>query len=610
MMASFMDRRTWVQLIGVLAAARPALTQQRGAVGATGAMGAADDAGRGRGQGGRGQVPMRVSKDQVVGALKLMGLEFTDPELEMMLPGVNRALGSYEGLRGVDIGYGVEPAFHFSPGLPDRTPIKGPQRFETTIPRVAAAKGKAPARAPKAPTDLEEVAFWPVTRIAPLIHSRAVSSTELTKMYIARMKMYSPKLLCLITLTEDLALERAGEADQQIRQGKYRGPLHGIPYGVKDLFDSKGILTTWGAEPFQSRVPDEDATCVDRLNKAGAVLIAKLSMGALAQGDLWFQGRTNNPWNLARGSSGSSAGSASATSAGLVGFSLGTETLGSIVSPSTECGTVGLRPTYGRVSRKGAMALSWTMDKIGPICRGVEDCAIVLHAIYGPDGHDRSVGADPFHWEPRKPLRSLKVGVMQSLFDRIGAGRGGFGGGGRGPDPSAVSELKKVYDQALADLKKAGVNMTPVEYDEGPANQLRFLLEAEGAAAFDDITRDGQVRTLKGQGAGDWPNSFRTSRLIPAVEYIRAQRGRTLVVERFEKFMADWDVIVIPSTALLTTTNLTGNPQVVLKCGFINGLPRSIGFLGKVYDEGSPLRVALAYEQVTEWHKKNPVLSA
>ena len=577
-MTRFMDRRTWVQLMGVLAAAQPAVSQQ----------------------GGRGQAPMRVTKDQVVGALKLIGLEFNDAELDMMLPRVNQALGSYEALRKIEIGYDVEPAFHFSPGLPDRTPIKGPQRFEFSGARLA---GRAPA-------NLEDVAFWPVTELAPLLRSRAVSSTDLTKMYIARMKMYSPKLLCLITLTEDLALERAGAADKEIRQGKYRGPLHGIPFGVKDLFDTKGILTTWGAEPFEKRVPDADATCVDRLNKAGAVLMAKLSMGALAQGDLWFEGRTKNPWNLERGSSGSSAGSASATSAGLVGFALGTETLGSIVSPSTECGTVGLRPTYGRVSRKGAMALSWTMDKIGPICRGVEDCALVLNAIYGPDGHDRSVGADPLNWEPRKPLSSLKVGVMQSLFDRIGAGRGGGGGGGgRGGDPNAMAELKAVYAKALEDLKRAGVNMTPVEYDEGQL-PMRFLLEAEGAEAFDDITRDGQVRTLKGQGAGDWPNTFRTARLIPAVEYIRAQRARTQVIERFEKFMADWDVVVIPSTALLTTTNLTGNPQVVLKCGFTGGLPRSIGFLGKIYDEGAPLRVALAYEQATEWHKKNPTLTA
>ncbi len=419
-------------------------------------------------------------------------------------------------------------------------------------------------------------------------------------MYLARMKKYGPQLLSLITLTEDLALEQAAAADKEIRAGRYRGPLHGIPYGVKDLFDTKGILTTWGAEPFAKRVADENATVVDRLTKAGAVLIAKLSMGALAQGDLWFQGRTKNPWNLEQGSSGSSAGSASSTAAGLVGFSLGTETLGSIVSPSTQCGTAGLRPTYGRVSRHGAMALSWTMDKIGPICRGVEDLAIVLNAIYGPDGHDRTVGADPFHWEPRRPLTAMKIGVLQSAFDRV------------------QGDNKKIYDQALADLKRAGVDMKPVEYTEdGPT--IRFLLEAEAAAAFDDITRDGQVRTLRGQNQGDWPNTFRTARLVPAVEYIRAQRARTLLVGKFEKFMADWDVVVIPSQALLTTTNLTGNPQVVVKCGFgeatqQNGAkvpsPRTISFLGRIYEEGSPLRVALAYEQATEWHTRHPKLES
>lgn len=543
---------------------------------------------------------MRINKDQLKGALVLLGLEFEEPELDMMLPSVNRALVSYESLRKVDIPYDTEPSFAFHPGLPDRKPIKGPQRFSTTL---------ATAAAVKAPSNLEDVAYWPVTRLSLLLRSRAVSSTDLTKMYIARMKKYSPKLLCLITLTEDLALEHAAKADQEIKAGKYRGPLHGIPFGVKDLFDTKGILTTWGAEPFLKRVPEYDATCVERLHNAGAVLMAKLSMGALAQGDLWFQGRTKNPWSWNEkngdydaGSSGSSAGSASATSAGLVGFSLGTETLGSIVSPSGVCGTAGLRPTYGRVSRHGAMALSWTMDKIGPICRGVEDLAIVLNAIYGPDGHDRSVGADPFHFEARKPLSSLKVGVYQKGFDATQ----GFGRG----NPQAAEERKKLYAQALDDLKKAGVSMTPVDYDEGFTG-LRFLLEAEGAAAFDDITRDGQVRTLKGQTANDWPNSFRSSRLIPAVEYIRAQRARTLLVERFEKFMADWDVIVIPPGSFLTTTNLTGNPEVVAKCGFVkqqngNLQPLTIGFLGKIYDEGSPLRVALAYEQATDWHTKHP----
>jgi Asp-tRNA(Asn)/Glu-tRNA(Gln) amidotransferase A subunit family amidase len=569
-MVQFMDRRTWFQLLSVLAAARPGLSQPPAG---------------GRGQGSQ-QQPMRITKDQLKGALVLLGLEFEDAELDMMLRRVNSSLFSYESLRKADIPYDTEPAFTFRPGLPGRQPLPGPQRFETTIPKSSAAK---------APSDLEELAWWPVTQLAPLLRSRAVSSTDLTKMYLGRMKKYAPKLLCLITLTEELALERAAQADAEIKAGHYKGPLHGIPFGVKDLFDTKGIPTTWGAEPFMKRVPGYDATVVERLHKAGAVLMAKLSMGALAQGDLWFGGRTQSPWSwdekaqaYTRGSSGSSAGSAAATAAGLVGFALGTETLGSIVSPSIACGTTGLRPTYGRISRYGAMALSWTMDKIGPICRGVEDCALVLNTVYGPDGHDRSVGADPLHWEPRKPLKSLKVGVYQKGFDAV-----------RSEDD------KKVYAQALEDLQKAGVTLTPVDYTEEQL-AMRFLLEAEGAAAFDDITRSGEVRSLKGQGAGDWPNTFRASRLIPAVEYIRAQRARTLLVEKFEKFMADWDAVVIPPQAFLTTTNLTGNPQVVMKCGFVNGVPRSIGFVGRIYEEGSPLRVALAYEQATEWHKKNP----
>jgi len=572
-----MDRRTWFQLIGILSLARPAYSQQR-------------PVGDGRGQ--QPQQPMRVTKDQVAAALKLLGLEFQDSEMESMLRGVNQALGNYESLRKLDIPLDTEPAFCFHPGLPGRQPIKGPQRFETTIPKSGAAK--APSKlAPSnlAPSNLEDLAFWRVTELAPLIRSRAVSSTDLTKMYIERMKKYSPKLLCLITSTEDLAMDQAALADREIKSGHYRGPLHGIPFGLKDLFDTKGIPTTWGAEPYQNRVPDRDATVVERLRNAGAVLIAKLSMGALAQGGLWFKGMTKTPWNTEQTSSGSSAGSASSTAAGLVGFSLGTETLGSIVSPSQACGTVGLRPTYGRISRYGAMALSWTMDKIGPICRGVEDCAIVLNAVHGPDGRDRTVGADPFHWEPRRPLKSMKIGILQKDFDR------------------ASGDQKKVYDQALEDLKKAGATMTPCEFQED-INMIRFLLTAEAGAAFDDITRDGRVRDLRGQGPGDWPNTFRASRLIPAVEYIRAQRGRTMLIEKFEKFMADWDAIVMPPNSLLTTTNLTGNPQVVMKCGFVNGLPRSISFLGKIYDEGSPLRVALAYEQVTEWHKKNPTLVA
>ena len=578
-----------MRLTSVLAAAGLPVEPQEQPPG-RGAAGTTPPGGRG-GRGGFQPLPMLFTKEQIQAALKLLGLEFQDAEIDMMLNNVNRNLYSYQQLRKVEIPYDTEPAFSFVPGLPDRKPLRGPQRFEPSMTR---AREKAPA-------DLEELAFYTVAELAPLVRSRAVSSTDLTRMYLSRMKKYSPKLLCLVTLTEDVALQQAADADREIREGHYRGPLHGIPFGVKDLFDTKGIPTTWGAEPFQKRIPPYDATVIERLRNSGAVLMAKLSMGALAMGDLWFAGQTKSPWPTAdakargeydRGSSGSSAGSGASTSAGLVGFSLGTETLGSIVSPSTACGVTGLRPTYGRVSRHGAMALSWTMDKIGPICRGVEDCALVLHAIYGPDGYDRTVAADPLHWEPRRPLSGMKIGVYQKGFDQV-----------------RNDADKKVYAQALADLGKAGVSMTPVDFEED-LTMVRFLLEAEGAAAFDDITRDGEVRTLRGQTPGSWPNSFRSNRLVPAVEYIRAQRARTLLVAKFEKFMADWDVVVIPPTALLTTTNLTGNPQVVTKCGFVDGIPRTIGFLGRIYEEGSPLRVALAYERATDWHKMNPTLFA
>jgi Asp-tRNA(Asn)/Glu-tRNA(Gln) amidotransferase A subunit family amidase len=316
-------------------------------------------------------------------------------------------------------------------------------------------------------------------------------------------------------------------------------------------------------------------------------------MGALAMGGLWFNGMTKTPWKPALTSSGSSAGSASATAAGLVGFSIGTETLGSIISPSIRCGTVGLRPTYGRVSRHGAMALSWTMDKIGPICRSVEDTALVLQAIYGPDGRDSTVLDAPFLWDPARKLSSLKIGIVQGDFDTL------------------KEDEKALYQQAIADLKKAGVKMTPVVIPEFDVNPLRIILNAEAAAAFDDITRDGAVDKLRDQSAGAWPNSFRTSRMIPAVEYIRASRARTLLMQTMDKFFADWDVIVSPPYAgnLLTTTNLTGHPQVVVPCGFVDGLPRGLVFTGRVCEEGSPLRVALAFEKATKWHLQKPTLT-
>ncbi|HYW73021.1 MAG TPA: amidase, partial [Pyrinomonadaceae bacterium] len=460
---------------------------------------------------------------------------------------------------------------------------------------------------------VEDLAFATVPQLAELIRTRKVTSVELTKMYLDRLKKYGPKLLCVVTLTEDLAMQQAQAADDDLKRGKYRGPLHGIPWGAKDLFATKGIKTTWGAEPYRDQVIDYDATVVERLREAGAVLVAKLSMGALAQGARWFAGVTRNPWNPnedRNGSSGSSAGPASATAAGLVGFSIGTETLGSIVSPSSTCGVTGLRPTYGRVSRYGAMGLSWTMDKIGPICRGVEDCAAALDAIYGPDSKDLTVGDAPFNWNAEVPLSSLRVAYLKTEFEATPPANPNATEQQREQQRRILEERNTMYKQALADLDKAGVKMTPIELPKFPTNNIRYILNAEAATAFDDITRDGRVNQLSGQAPFDWPNSFRTSRFIPAVEYLRAQRARVLLMREMDKLMSQWDVFVAPApgSASLIITNMTGHPTVCVPCGFAGtpSLPRAIMFTGGLYDEASPLRVALAFEKATNWHTMHP----
>ena len=537
------------------------------------------------------QPPQRVSKEALHAAETLIGIELTDAQEAMALPGVNRNLASYEALRKIDVPLDTEPAVAFHPALPGK-------KFNAKATKLKLSKVELPKY-----SSVEDLAFAPVTQLAELIRTRKVTSLELTKMYLERLKKYGPKLLCVVTLTEDLALRQAAEADSEIRRGKYRGPLHGVPCGVKDLFATKGIKTTWGAEPYREQMIDYDATVVERLRAAGAVLLAKLSMGALAQGGRWFAGMTRNPWQPEEsqiGSSGSSAGSASATSAGLVGFSIGTETLGSIVSPSSRCGVTGLRPTYGRVSRYGAMGLSWTMDKIGPICRSVEDCAMVLDAIYGPDGHDITVGDVPFEWQPDLPLSKLRIGYIKAEFE----------GGNQFGNQSNAEERKKMYQDALEALKQAGAKLEPMELPSFNAQSLRIILNAEAAAAFDDITRDGRVNQLSGQSPNDWPNSFRTSRFIPAVEYLRAQRARTLLMREMDRLMSKWDVFVTPApgSASLLITNLTGHPAVVVPCGFINNLPQALMFTGNLYDEGAPLRVALAFERATKWHTMHPKL--
>lgn len=568
----------------------------------------------------RQQAQTRVDPATLDCAEKVFGVDFTEAEEQQAAAGVGRNLSSFEQLRQLNIPLDTEPAVTFHPYLPGKKP-KGPATPGATM--------KISLAAPAArPSSIEDLAFLPITSLAPLIRRRDVSVTELTQMYLARLKKFGPKLNCVVTLTEDLALAQAAQADRDIRAGKYKGPLHGIPWGAKDLFATKGIPTTWGAGPFQNQVFDYDATIVERLTTAGAVLVAKLSMGALAQGDNWFRGRTNNPWNLERGSSGSSAGPGAATAGGLVVFGVGTETRGSIISPSAENGVTGLRPTYGRISRFGAMALSWTMDKIGPMCRSVEDCAIVFNAIYGPDGRDETTADAAFVWNPDVPLSKLKIGYVKNEFDppppaagRDGAAGaapgGGAGAGGRGRGGLTPEEQQrqrearfKVFNDVLEVYRKAGANPQPIEIPANItslANTIGFILTTEGAAAFDDLTRS---KDINDPSLGAWPNAFRTHRFVPAVEYIRAQRARTLLIREMDTFMSQYDAFLSPTnSASLGVTNLTGHPAISLKAGFIDNRPIELMVTGRLYDEATILHVALAYERGTEWHTKNPVLT-
>jgi Asp-tRNA(Asn)/Glu-tRNA(Gln) amidotransferase A subunit family amidase len=432
-------------------------------------------------------------------------------------------------------------------------------------------------------------------------------------MYIARLKKYGPRLNCVVTLTEDLALEQASRADREIRSGKYKGPLHGIPWGAKDLLATRGIPTTWGAPPYRDQVFDYDATVVERLRDAGAVLVAKLSLGALAQGDNWFGGQTKTPWDPERGSSGSSAGPGAATAAGLVGFSIGTETRGSIISPSAVNGVVGLRPTYGRVSRHGAMALSWTMDKIGPMCRSVEDCALVFNAIYGPDGRDDTVVDAPFDYDPDVRLSKLRVGYVQAEFEQQAEGRGaaGRGAAGRGrggltPEQQrAQAEARlTVLNDALAVFRQHGAVLQPIALPTELADMLGFILSVEAAAAFDDLTRTEAIRDPL---LNTWPNTFRTHRYVPAVEYIRAQRARTLLMRKMDEVMSSFDVFISPTgSSSLGLTNLTGHPALALRAGFVGNAPVEIMVTGRLYDEATVLAVGRTYERATTWHLRTP----
>jgi Asp-tRNA(Asn)/Glu-tRNA(Gln) amidotransferase A subunit family amidase len=543
----------------------------------------------------------KLSLETLAAAEKVAGLEFTQAERELLKGGVEDLLQSYEALRSVPLPNDVPPALSFQPELPDmqRPPVPAAGAWEP----VAAVDETHP----------EAVAFASIRQLGQLLRSGKVSSVKLTELYLRRLERYGPLLHCVISLTPERALEQARQADRELAAGRDRGPLHGIPWGAKDLLAVAGPPTTWGATPFREQHFAEDAAVVRRLDEAGAVLVAKLSLGALAWGDVWFGGMTRNPWKLDQGSSGSSAGSASATAAGLVAFSMGSETWGSIVSPCSRCGTTGLRPTYGRVSRAGAMALSWSMDKLGPICRSVEDCALVFAAIQGPGPQERdtSVVAHPFVWPPSLDLGRLRVGVPQALFEPPPAEEGE-------DEAAAVARAqgwpgeKQRNDAVLARLRALGAELVPMELPALPVSALSFILSAEAAAAFDELTRSGRDDELVRQVEQAWPNVFRQSRLIPAVEYIQANRARTLVMREMDRKLEGLDLYVAPPFAgdnsLLT--NLTGHPAVVQPHGFReDGTPTSITFVGRLFGEEALLKVARGVQDGADFHRRRPPLA-
>jgi Asp-tRNA(Asn)/Glu-tRNA(Gln) amidotransferase A subunit family amidase len=526
----------------------------------------------------------RIKPFMIAATETLVGLEFSESHRELMLKGVNENLGKYEEIRALQMPNNVTPALYFDPQLLGMT-----FNIEEKPIRLSTAQDI------EVSDNLEDLAFCSVLTLASLISKQKISSLELTMMYLSRLKRYDPLLNCVITLTEDLALEQARRADEEIKQGKYRGVLHGIPYGVKDLFAYPGYPTTWGAMPYKDQIINQTATVIKRLEKVGAVMIAKLTTGALAWGDVWYKATTKTPWNLEEGSSGSSAGSASATAAGLVAFSIGTETWGSIISPSNRCGTTGLRPTYGRVSRYGVMTVSWSMDKIGPICRTVEDCAIVFDAIYGPDGHDKTLVNLPFNWDTKLNATTLRVGFDQKAFEESEYYE-------KHPD------AKENDASTLEKMRTIGFQLKPINLPDIPTDALSIICFVEAAAAFDELTLTKRDELLVRQEEKAWPNMFRQARLIPAVEYIQANRARYLLIQAMAELFMEIDVYVAPSfSRSFLLTNLTGHPAVVMPNGFTEkGMPTSITFIGDLYKEAETLSVAKCFQDATEYHTRHP----
>ncbi len=543
------------------------------------------------------EVGPEVTATSFAEAEKLVRISMRPADREMAAATWRRSMAAMlerrTGPRTVAIEPTIAPATRWNPAIPEVTPVAARDGFV----RSSADPGPLPS------TD-DAIAFAPVTALSRWVERRALTSDRLTRIYLDRIERFDPKLRCVITLMRDQALARAQAADAEIAAGKYRGPLHGIPCGVKDLLDTAGVRTTWGAAPFKERVPAADAVVVQRLYDAGAVLVAKLSLGALALNDIWFGGQTMNPWLLEEGASGSSAGPGAATAAGLVAFSIGSETGGSIISPSMRCGLTGLRPTYGRVPRTGAMTLCWTLDKLGPMTRGVEDAMLVLRAISGADAQDVASVPSALEFDPRQPVTGLRVGYFPKWMQE--------------------SPATDVDRAALATLETLGLRATEVSIPDWPYGALNLILFAEGAAAFEDLTLGGRDAQMTVQVPDAWPNLFREARFLSAVDFVQADRMRRMVAREMARVFSEVDLLLVPSLRdeMLTISNQTGHPSLTLRTGFVEvsearsdwapdpahplptfspprRVPHGVTLIGRLFDEGTIARVGLALERAS-----------
>ena len=531
-----------------------------------------------------------ITEETIACAEEIAGITLNEERRAELVEDLQQHVENYTSVRELALPNNVPPALMFDPRMSGTLPpssVQGIRWEPVPVDR---------------PSNDEDMAFMQVAELAYLLKSRAVTSTELTELYIRRLKQYDDVLQAVITLTEDLAYEQAARADVELDAGVWRGPLHGIPWGAKDLLSVRGYPTTWGAAPYKDQVLDENAAVVDRLESAGAVLIAKLSLGALAWGDVWFGGKTKNPWNIEQGSSGSSAGPGAAVAAGLVGFAIGSETLGSIVSPSTRNGVTGHRPTYGLVSRHGAMTLSWSMDKLGPMARSALDCALVFEAIRGADTRDPVTVDAPFPFSLEKDVSALRIGYLQKAFESDYSGQ--------------------ARDLATLDvLRNMGIELIPIELpDDLPIDAMLTTLGVEAATAFDTLTLSNGVDQMVRQGEGTWPHEFRAKRFVPAVEFLQASRCRWLLMQRMNTVMQQVDVFVSPSFGgpTLGITNLTGHPCVTVPNGFDvlesdpdsqRRRPRSITFAGPLYADADVLRLASAFQSATDFHLRRPPIN-